>query len=359
MKIVDRYVLKEMISPFLVSMFAFVVLWIGRVIYDNMDLIIEMRSPLPLVVRLVIYQIPWVLGMSLPLATLFSVSLSVNRLGRDSEITSIRMAGTPIRRVFLPIFVIGLIASVVTFWLGESATPWANREAERTKRCILGLQRVPPIQENVFFQSEGYCFYVQRVERSGPAGILLHNIMVYEPGALGSYPRLITAPQASNQKNYWVLHNGVMHKLGDDGLTQYEAKFETMKLDLNRAVQALWDSQKTTEEMGFRELQTQIGLFSGAGREVTKMRVDWHFKMSIPLSCLVFALCAAPLSLKYSRIGSYSGILLGVVIMFFYWNILLLGKFLGSGGLVPPFLAGWSQDIVFTIIGVYLIWREE
>ena len=49
---------------------------------------------------------------------------------------------------------------------------------------------------------------------------------------------------------------------------------------------------------------------------VSKLKVDWHFKLSLPLSCLVFALCAAPLSLRFSRVGSYSGILLGIVIMF-------------------------------------------
>ncbi len=45
--------------------------------------------------------------------------------------------------------------------------------------------------------------------------------------------------------------------------------------------------------------------------------------------------------------------------MFLYWNNILLGKALGIGGIVPPVLAGWSQNIIFGAAGLYLIWREE
>lgn len=359
MRILDRYVLKEMIAPFVVSVFAFVVLLIGRVIFDNIEFIIEKRVPFALVLRLIVFQLPWITGMVLPLATLFSTSLAVNRLGRESEITAIRMAGVPLRRIFLPIFIVSLIASAVTFWLGESVTPWANREAKRTVRYIWGLQRVPPIQENVFFESEGYYFYVQRVERGASDRVTLRKIMVYETPPVGGLPMLITAEWATNKGNQWTLHDGVLHKLSPDGLTQYEMSFPEMQLNLERAVYDLWETQQTSEEMGLRDLQQRIAVFSGSGREVTKMKVDLHFKLSLPLSCFIFALCAAPLSLRFSKVGSYSGILLGIIIMFLYWNNILLGKSLGIGGIVPAAIAGWSQNIVFGLAGVYMLWREE
>lgn len=359
MKILDKYVLKEMIGPVLVSVFAFVVLLIGRVIFDNINFIIEKRVPFLLVARLIVFQLPWIIGMVIPLATLFGTSLAVNRLGRDSEITCIRMAGTPLRRIFMPIFIVGFLASIVTLWLGESVTPWANREAQRTVRYIWGLQQVPPIQENVFFESEGYYFYVQRVERTVPGNVILRKIMIYETPLPGGYPMLIAADSATSKNNVWTLYKGVMHKLGPDGLTAYEMKFPHMQLNLKRAVQDLWESQQTTEEMGMRDLQQRIKVFAGSGQAVTKMRVDWHFKLSLPLSCLVFALCAAPLGLRFSRIGSYSGVLLGIIIMFLYWNNMLLGKALGLGGLVPAVIAGWSQNIIFGLGGIYLTWREE
>ncbi len=359
MKILDKYVLKEMVGPFLVSVFAFVVLLIGRVLFDNINFIIEKRVPIGLVARLVVFQLPWIIGMVIPLATLFGTSLAVNRLGRDSELTAVRMAGTPLRRIFAPIFIVGFLASVLTLWIGESVTPWANREAQKTVRYIWGLQQVPPVQENVFFESEGYYFYVQRVERTLAGNPVLRKVMIYETPLPGAFPMLISAESATSKDNIWTLYKGVLHKLGPDGLTTYEMKFPQMKLNLKRAVQDLWNSQQTSEEMGLRDLQQRIKVFAGTGQAVTQMKVDWHFKLSLPLSCLVFALCAAPLAMKFSRVGSYSGVLLGIIIMFLYWNNMLLGKALGLGGLVPAAIAGWSQNIIFGLGGIYLLWREE
>ncbi|MHB0912112.1 MAG: LptF/LptG family permease [Armatimonadota bacterium] len=357
-RVLDRYVLKEMLAPFAISIFAFTVLWVGRVIYDSMKLLIEMRPPISLVLRLVIYQFPWVLGMSLPLATLFAASLSVNRLTQDSEMTAVRMSGTPLRRIFLPILAVGIAASAVTLWLDESVTPRANREAQRTVLKIAGQQKVPPIRENVFFESEGYHFYVQKVRRSGNLA-RLENIMIYETPPPGEYPTIITARAAESRDNFWVLTDGVTHKLGADGLMRYEMAFPRMELNLARAVQYMWETEERPEEMNLFDLGKKIEVFSGAGGEVTKWKVDWHFKLSLPLSCLVFALCAAPLAHRFGRKGSYSGILLGIIIMFLYWNNILLGQYLGLGGIVPPAVAGWSQNVIFGLVGLYLIWREE
>ncbi|MDI6829641.1 MAG: LptF/LptG family permease, partial [Armatimonadota bacterium] len=355
----DRYVLKEMVAPFMVSIFAFLVLLIGRVIYDNLDFIVGKRVPLHLVLRLVFFQLPWVIGIVLPLATLFATSLSVNRLGRDSEITAIRMTGTPLRRIFSPIFLVGLVSSLIAFWFGETVTPWANRESQRIVRMIWGLQNAPLIQDNVFFNSENYYFYVQKVERPSSTQIILRNVMVYETPVVGGYPMLMTASWATNRDNLWTLYDGVLRKIGPDGFTEYETKFRSLHLNLKRPLSEFWESQYTPEEMSFRDLRKQVALFAQTGRQANELQVNLHFKLSIPFSCLIFALCAAPLGVKFSRSGSYSGILLGIVIMFFYQNNIWLGKALGIGGIVPPILAGWSQNIIFGLLGLYLIWREE
>lgn len=358
MKTLDKYVLKEMIAPFMISMFAFVVLLIGRVIFDNIDQMIKLGVPLGLAARLIAFRIPWVMGMVLPLAVLFATSLCVNRLARDGELTAIRMAGTPLRRIFMSIFAVGFACSLLALWFGERVTPWANRESERTIRTIYGMQAIPIIQEQVFFESEGYWFYVGRVERPSREKTILRDVMIYEPSPAG-FPTLITAAEASNEKNLWTLRKGVMHKLGKDGVMQYEMSFPSMQLNLRRIASDLWETQRTSEEMSLGDLKQQISAFGGLGRDVREMQVNWHFKLAIPLSCLVFALCAAPLGLRFARSGSYSGILLGIIVMFLYQNNIWLGKALGMGGMVPPFLAGWSQNIVFGLIGIYLIWREE
>jgi lipopolysaccharide export system permease protein len=359
MKKLDSYILKEMIAPFLGSVFVWLVLLVGQVLYDSIDFITQKRVPFFLVLQLIFFRLPFVIGKVLPLSILFGTSLAVNRLGRDSEITAIRIAGVPLWRLFMPIFVVGILSSGVALWLSETVTPWATTRAQQTMQVIWGLQPIPPIQQGVYFESEGYHFYVERVEHPNPRSTLLRNVMIYESAPPGSYPTLIVAKTAAMKNNLWVLSDGTVHKLGPDGLTQYEMTFSQMQLNLKRIIDRLWQTQRSTDEMNIRDLQHQIEVFHGVGQEVTAMKVDLNFKLALPLSCLIFVLCAAPLSLKFSRMGGYSGVLIGIVIFFLYWNNIILGKSLGDAGLVPPGLAGWSQNIIFGLVGLFLLWREE
>ena len=89
------------------------------------------------------------------------------------------------------------------------------------------------------------------------------------------------------------------------------------------------------------------------------LALDYQLRFSIPLSCLIFALLAAPLSLRFARGGSFWGILLSIVLGFIYYNTIFFAKILGSSGKIPPVLAGWSQDVLFGVFAVFLIMREE
>ena len=68
---------------------------------------------------------------------------------------------------------------------------------------------------------------------------------------------------------------------------------------------------------------------------------------------------AAPLSLRFARGGSFWGILLSIVLGFVYYNIIFFAKIVGANGAIPPALAGWSQNILFGLLALFLILREE
>ena len=139
MKKLDKYVLKEMVGPFLISILAFVVLLIGRVIFDNINFIIEKRVPFMLVLRLIVFQLPWIAGMVIPLGALFG----------DPLWRSTGSAGTARSRPCAwpalhsgasscPYSSSGWSPSILTLWLGEFVTPWANRKAQAHRKIHLG-----------------------------------------------------------------------------------------------------------------------------------------------------------------------------------------------------------------------------
>src|SRR5579884_3641361 len=123
MRHLDRYIVGEMVLPFLTGVFAVIMMLVGNTLFALVDLILKNNIPVLMVSRLVVYNIPTLVVLTLPVGVALAAALAVNRLARDSEITAIRMAGVPLVRIFLPIFISGFLVSVLSFWLGERVVP--------------------------------------------------------------------------------------------------------------------------------------------------------------------------------------------------------------------------------------------
>jgi lipopolysaccharide export system permease protein len=90
---------------------------------------------------------------------------------------------------------------------------------------------------------------------------------------------------------------------------------------------------------------------------INRYRVEWHKKFAIAYACLVFVLLGAPLAIRFPRGGVGMVIAVSVVIFAIYWAGLIGGENLADEGVLPPWLAMWAANIVFTTMGVFLMAR--
>ena len=362
MKLLDRYLLNELVGPFLFGVGVVLMLFEGSVIFQVLNTLDE-RVSLWGLARVLLFKVPYLLVWSAPVATLFASSFAINRLGRDNEITCIRSAGVSVRRICMPIAAVGLLASATSFVANERLVPWAERQANDTMRKMAIAQAIPQIQPNIFFNSENYWFYIGSVQKVGKRDVEVQNVLIYQLPQDGGLPSLMTAKRGRSHGLVWDFEDGWKGEFNHDGMVRYDEKFTHLSLNLARAVQDFWVNQRTTQEMSISELSQQINQISGNSSvksvALNDMSLDYQLRFSIPLSCLIFALLAAPLSLRFARGGSFWGILLSIVLGFIYYNTIFLAKILGSTGKIPPVLAGWSQDVIFGLFAVFLILREE
>src|SRR5580704_4464058 len=110
-KLLDRYILREMVVPFLIGQSAIVLMLVGSVLYNNADVLLVNQVPVEFIVRMVLYFIPFVVHMTMPVAMAVAASLAISRLCADSEVTVMRASGISLVRIFSPIFVVGLLLS--------------------------------------------------------------------------------------------------------------------------------------------------------------------------------------------------------------------------------------------------------
>jgi len=348
-----------MVVPFFAGFFVVMVLLLGNVVFNNISIIVMKIAQWRQILYFIFLQTPQFVLLALPSGALFGCSLAISRLARDSEITVLRMAGVKVTRVFLPVFVVGAVVSLTAYAFQEKVTVWAEKESVATLKRIWLSPGQPPIEMNKFFKLDQYYFYVNTVEGQGKR-MRLKDIMIYEIPAANGFPTLTTAKTAHQENNVWTLRSGSIFRLNTDGDPEMVGHFDKMILDLRRSISDyLASEQGSPKGLTLFQLREQVSALGKTGQNTRALQLEYAFKLAIPLSSLVLMLSVAPLSLRFGKGGGFMGVLIGIAVLFLYWNVILFSRVLGESGGLNPMLAGWSEVVVFTALGVYLLWKVE
>jgi lipopolysaccharide export system permease protein len=369
-----------MVVPFLIGQGAVVLMLTGTVLYNNADTFLSYGIPAMGVVKIAVYFMPYLVNLTMPVAIAVAASLAVSRLSRDSEITAMRAAGISLKRVFLPVFMAGLAISLGDFYFGEKVVPWSNLQYERTMNELSRNLKVFVPKERTVVQSldKQYTAYVGRMELSGSGNkAKLYDVMFWiskTPGLVGgsgASPTMIAADTADYENGHWRLHKAKLHTYTKDGVDEvFLLGIDPVTIDFTIAERSfnsivmnlpLYSSGSEAATISFRELGERIGRQRASGWLNKRDILEYHFKLSVPFSCLVFAIACPPLSLKFARAGGFMGVLLSIILVFVYWNTLLAAKIIGAKfpDVIPPQVAAGGQNVVFSVIGLYFLWRGE
>lgn len=353
--IVDRYILKEILGPFLLGIAVFIVILIGDILYTLAEFIAARRVGLDVILRLLVYKMPAIMVITLPVSTLIGTLLGLGKLAKNREVQAMRLFGMSLLRIFVPVLAFGLAVAGLTLVTNEYVAPWANHQANNLIRRAAFAEAFTQVRTQVFFRGPGQrFFYVDRVDENQR---VLHNVMIYE--AAGSVPRLITARRATWSAHKWSLERGVVREFDDEGFTRYEAQFASMEIAVGVDSGTFFAGQKTPEEMTAKELRRYLALFSTGGAAAMRFAVEYHRKFAVPFAAAVFALIAAPLSIHTEQGGRFLGAGLGVVLLFIYYVAMSISRAMGGVGALPPVLSAWLPNVLFAVCGIMLWVREE
>src|SRR5438094_8769718 len=108
MKLLDRYLLSELVGPFLFGVGVVLMLFEGSVIFQVLNTL-DQRVSLWGLARVLLFKVPYLMVWSAPVATLFASAFAINRGGRDKEISCSRREGVRVRRICTPITTAGQV----------------------------------------------------------------------------------------------------------------------------------------------------------------------------------------------------------------------------------------------------------
>jgi lipopolysaccharide export LptBFGC system permease protein LptF len=297
-----------------------------------------------------------------------AASLAVNRMARDNEFTVLRGAGMPLSRAFLPIVAFGALVSFADLYVADRVVPWAWREQQNLTSILYNLPK-DPVAAGQTIRVDDYVITFNSAQKVDDQRIRLNRVVVVENRNRfpnqddGEYGMVYTAKTADYERGVWYMRDVVLHRYNADGTSLFDSHSDEWKLrltiDFNSVYQAPTGSE--SDKISFAELTRQAAEARRQGRwkDAREYEVNRWFKLSLPLMCLVFAVCAPPLSLRFARTGAFTGVLLSIVVVFVAWNTLLLMKAVGLGGWLPPAVAAWSTNVLFTLLGLWLLRTQE
>ncbi len=358
MKILDRYICRQLMLPFLIGVTTFAVIMLGDAARQLGSILFGMRAPVMLIGRYLLYYAPHAIVWSMPVGTVVAVAMTMTNLKTHGEVEAIRAGGTGIVRISLPLLMAGLLASAVAVAMNEYLVPGASQRAFEAFAEMTRSQPIVREQYDVYFKDEeGRIFYVGHMDADKNQ---LERIVIWSEGQDGNIAQITAANWAELDANVWVLREGSTVRLNRGGqeLGGVE-RFGRQAVKLRKALQDYYTRSQREMEMSGAELHDLIATVSAGGGDTQKLRVRLHFKYSIPTACFVFALIAAPIAIRFAHRGTFVGVVIAILIVFLYNGVRSWTLAFGLAGTLPPAVAGWTQNVLFGVLGVILLWRTK
>ena len=360
MRIISRYILKELGGPFLGALFVSTIILAAGNIMQTADMIVNKGVEFVQVAKIFLYFLPYVLIFTIPISVLSSVLLGFGRLSGDNEVTALRTSGVSIYKVVFPVLICGFIISLFSVPLNDRILPQSEFAARKLIKSI-GLRHPAAMLDSGIFVKgfKNYIIFIHSIK-----GNVLKDIRIYQPRE-GKSTRTIIAergeviPLPEKNSVKLKLEKGIADEISAEKPDEfYELSFEEYHLTLN--VQNTIDVvkiQKKPREKSIKELQSDINRFKKDAIEVTPLEIELHKKIALAFSNFVFVIAAIPLAISTHRREKFIGFGLAIILFLLYWSIMLGGIAVAIRGIIPPWLGVWSADILLSAMGIVLFYR--
>jgi lipopolysaccharide export system permease protein len=356
-RIIHRYLIKEVLSPFVVSLLAFTtIVFSGRLLLIT-RMILSKGIGFKEILESALFLFPYLLVFTLPMAATVGIILALMRLSVDHEMMALKTAGLDYFRLLSPILVFSLVVALLTLLLTTYGSPWGQRSTRELlgevvkKRADLGLQ-----EQTFNSDFKDLMLFVNRVLPQGGKmeGVFINDWR--EP----DNPQTIYAKNGQirydpAQGNMILrLSEGLVIRWGPELGRQQTVEFKTYELPLE-----LFGSQGQTSEreMSFKELQEGIRSEPPDSKRYVRLVVELHQRLALPIGAFLLCLLAMPLGLSPRVHGRTWGLIVGLLTFLIYYIVFTASWRLAFSTALNPALAPYLADILFALVALYFWWR--
>ncbi|MDE2028586.1 MAG: LptF/LptG family permease [Candidatus Omnitrophica bacterium] len=368
MRILDRYILKSIFVIFLGTVFTFAFLFILIDMFTNLQDFIEKSVGIKVIAQYYMTFLPSIIVQTSTMATLIAVLFTYSNLNAHNEIIAIRASGMNFWQICRPALVFALFISAVVFLVNEKFVPQSsmiNQQIRDTQIKVTIGQKgkgVPVIHNLTFYGLKNRLFFIDTFD---PNNYNLSGITI-----IGHDHNQNPVEKIVAFKGVWT---GIAWKFYNCQITTYSSRIANAVTGVHMYSEKLMDIPESPKDflrqrmdlssMNLSQLRSYIKRFSGSGaiKTINDLRVDMHQKITFPLRNFVIILVGLPfalMSVGKRKAMTFTSIAIALVIGFLYYVSDAVGLALAKGEALLPWEGAWLTPILFSLTGLFIIFRN-
>ncbi len=309
-------------------------------------------------IKLYIYQIPFQVSQTLPIAALLGSVICMLVLSRTNEITAMRAAGMGPWQIGFPIAFGGGLLSALSIISGDFVVPFTASRMHYIEKVLIQGETDAQVTEGARWVREGQHLY--NFKNYDPVNQVMNGVRIVETdlsfrpikafeAELGTFD---TGKQSWNLENIKVLHFEPDGEIS--AVTHETSKSVTIPL----SPKDLRKEYRQPEELGIRDLYRLVEKGKSSGVNVNSPLVDLHVKFAFHFAAFVVSIIGIKFAFRSERsVESVKSILVAIAIGMSYWIVMTAMRGLGKQGIINPIVAAWSANIVIILVGFFEVWR--
>ncbi len=361
--IINRYIFKELLSPFAISLFFLTFVFLMTRIPEITNMVVNYNADLTSVALMLVYTLPRFLEFTLPMSVMIAVLLTFMRMSQENEIVALKGAGVSLYKLLPPVLVFCFSGLLLTMWVTVFGVSWGKLSIKKESIELARSSIDAALRERQFnFELEDVMIYVAHVNMKTKA---LEDVFIEDRRTKGVVSISI-APSGKlirleDEQVYPIrLFNGVINQVDMDEGSVNNIQFGNYDININLDSMNK-NKGKISKELDERSLVDLVRFIKSGIKNKAHLSaalMELHEKFSVPFACLSLGILAFPLGIQSNSLRRSSGFGLGISFFLLYYFLLAAGWSAGETGDFPPILGMWLPNVVMGGVGIFFLMRN-
>jgi lipopolysaccharide export system permease protein len=361
-RILFWYVTREFLLPFVCCLLAFAALFVILDLFDVLEDMLQSKGAgIGQLLVFFLVRLPVNLPQVLPMSVLLSASFMVSNFQRHHEIAAMRASGLSLLVCARPVWIMGVLLSVVSLWVSEALAPSCKVVAEQMRDAWTETAEYRETHGHLSYSNmvaRRDWFFHQFDPHGDEQGVFVKQ---FRPDSTVEWELL--AKRAQHVGGEWVFYDGELSRFDDQGRLPVGVpdSFQRKAMpELTETPVQIANQLRPVEELSIRNMLAIMRVNPDLPRRSRRMlRTTIWYRLTFPFSCLVGALLGISLAIARERASALRGFAVAVGLMVLYYIVCQIGLVLGQQSYLPAVVGGALPTATFLGVGVWQMYRKR